>query len=208
MTEKSPERLVFFTDAVVAIALTLLILPLTEVVPEVVAAHGDPVEAITENQATIWSFLLSFVVIGRQWFAHHRLFEQVRAYNTPLAVTNMLWLLTVIVMPFATQMVGGFSINLFTSLLYIGTILANSACVSVMTLIVRADPALLRDNAEIDRRWLFNTFGTTLALVVAFVLVVIVPATNYYSLLLLLVPPLVARLVYAGAPPKSAQLSE
>ena len=56
----APERLVFFTDAVVAIALTLLVLPLTEIVPELVAAHGEPLEAITHNQPKIWSFLLSF----------------------------------------------------------------------------------------------------------------------------------------------------
>ena len=46
MTEKSPERLVFLTDAVVAIALALLVLPLAEIVPEVVAAHGQSVDAI------------------------------------------------------------------------------------------------------------------------------------------------------------------
>ena len=117
MTEKSPERLVFFTDAVVAIALTLLVLPLTEIVPEVVAAHGEPMEVITRNQATIWSFLLSFVVIGRQWIGHHRLFEHVRTYNNALFLTNMVWLLSIIVMPFATEMVGGFNTNEFTSLL-------------------------------------------------------------------------------------------
>jgi len=208
MTEKSPERLVFFTDAVVAIALTLLVLPLTEIVPEVVAAHGDPIEAITGNQSKIWSFLLSFVVIGRQWFAHHRLFEQVRAYNSTLALTNMVWLLAVIVMPFSSQMVGGFNTNQFTCLLYIGTIIVNSACVSVMTLVVRSDSALLREGSVISNRWLFTTISTTVSLIVAFLLVVIVPAVNYYSILLLVVPSLLVRLVYRDAPPKSAQLSE
>jgi len=207
MTEKSPERLVFFTDAVVAIALTLLVLPLTEIVPELVAAHGEPIEAITANQAKIWSFLLSFVVIGRQWISHHRLFEHVRAYSTALFMTNMVWLLSVIVMPFSTQMVGGFSTNEFTCLFYIGTILVNSACVSVMTLLVRSDPELLDEDTTISRHWLFNTLGTTVALVAAIVLVLIVPAVNYYALLLLLAPPIVARVVHPGRP-KPTRLSE
>lgn len=207
MTEKSPERLVFFTDAVVAIALTLLVLPLTEVVPEVVAAHGQAIDVITENQSKIWSFLLSFVVIGRQWIAHHKLFEQVRAYNTTLFMINMLWLLAVIVMPFSTQLVGGFTTSVFTCLLYIGTIVVNSACVSAMTLMVRSDPQLRREGADISDRWLFNTIGTTVALVAAFVLEMIAPAVNYFGLLLLLVPSIIGRLVYPNAP-KPTQLSE
>jgi uncharacterized membrane protein len=207
MTEKSPERLVFFTDAVVAIALTLLVLPLTEIVPELVATHAEPIEAITRNQPIIWSFLLSFVVIGRQWIAHHRLFELVRAYNTTLFMTNMVWLLSVIVMPFATEMVGGFQTNEFTCLFYIGTIFVNSACLSVMTVLVRADPQLRNEGTDISDRWLFNTIGTTVAVGVAFVLEVFVSQINYYGLLLLLVVPFIARLVHPD-PPKPTQLSE
>src|SRR4051812_20733319 len=207
MTEKSPERLVFFTDAVVAIALTLLVLPLTEIVPELVAAHGQPIEVITDNQPKIFSFLLSFVVIGRQWLGHHRLFEHVRAYDQTLMMANMVWLLSVIVMPFATQLVGGFSTNEFTSLFYIGTIAVNSGCVSLMTLRVRSHPKLMNEGERFDGRWMFNPLGTTVATLAAFVLVLIVPAVNYYSLLLLLVPPIVARLVHPE-PAKPTQLSE
>lgn len=88
--EKSPERLVFFSDAVVAIALTLLVLPLTELVPEVVVAeHGRSFEVVTDNQWQIYSFLLSFAVIARLRMGHHRLFEQVRAYSGPLLVVNL-----------------------------------------------------------------------------------------------------------------------
>jgi uncharacterized membrane protein len=64
---RSPERLVYFSDAVVAIALTLLVLPLAEAVPEAVSKHADSLKVITENQWKIYSFLLSFAVIARLW---------------------------------------------------------------------------------------------------------------------------------------------
>ncbi len=66
--------MIAFTDAAVAIALTLLVLPLVDIVPE--AAHsGEPaVAVVTDNLAPIGSFLLSFAVIARFWSVHHRLF--------------------------------------------------------------------------------------------------------------------------------------
>jgi hypothetical protein len=53
-----------------------------------------PNEAITQNQWQIYSFLLSFAVIARQWISHHRLFEQIKAYSPPLMAVNLCWLLT------------------------------------------------------------------------------------------------------------------
>jgi Endosomal/lysosomal potassium channel TMEM175 len=108
-SKNSPERLVIFTDAVVAIALTLLVLPLTDIVPALVAAHGRSIDAITGHQWQIRSFLLSFVVIARQWMSHHRLFAHVIEYSGALVVMNLAWLLTVVIMPFPTEMVGALS---------------------------------------------------------------------------------------------------
>ena len=206
MTEKSPERLVFFTDAVVAIALTLLVLPLTEIVPELVASHGESIEAITGHQQQIWSFLLSFVVISRQWISHHRLFEHVRAYNETLFLVNLGWLLTVVVLPFVTQMVGAFGTDKFTCLLYIGTMVVNSTAQAVMTWTVRNRPELAKEGGISDR-WLFNAVGSAVAMAAAFLLAAIFPDVNYFGILLLVVPANVARLVYPERP-KPAQLSE
>jgi uncharacterized membrane protein len=203
-TSKSPERLVFFSDAVIAIALTLLVLPLTEVVPQLVAQHADPVEAITGNQWQIYSFLLSFAVIARQWVGHHRLFEHVKAYSRPLVGMNLLWLLTIAVLPFPTEMVGAFGEEQFAILFYIGTILANSLCQMVMTLIIRHDPDVAKTPGGITDQWRFNSIGSTVALAVAFMLVALVPAVSYFPILLLAVPPLIARAWYGSAPAETA----
>jgi uncharacterized membrane protein len=185
IANRSPERLVFFSDAVVAIALTLLILPLTEAVPEAVAGHLDALEMVRENQWKIYSFLLSFVVIARLWVAHHRLFEQVKAYSYPLMVMNLAWLLTIVILPFPTEMVGGFDDDRFTVGLYIGAVLAGTLCQFVMTLIIRADPAVSKgDNGTLDRLRFTAAVNSGL-LLAALLLSALIPGVGYLALLLL-----------------------
>jgi uncharacterized membrane protein len=161
---KSPERLVFFSDAVVAIALTLLVLPLTGAVPDAVSRHTSAFQLITENQWQIFSFLLSFVVIARLWIVHHRLFEQVVAYNQRLIVLNLCWLLTIAVLPFPTEMAGAFGNDRFTVTFYIGTVLASKIFLFAMTVIIRSAPDVAKNHPCISDRHFFASGVTTVIL--------------------------------------------
>jgi uncharacterized membrane protein len=199
----SADRLVFFTDAVVAIAITLLVLPLVDVVPEVAARHGDSLEVITENQPAIYSFVLSFVIIARLWFVHHRLFSHVQAHTRALAIWNMLWLLTIVTLPFPTEMIGRFSNDRFTACFYTGTILAGSLCQTIMVVLIRRNPAVTGTESPVDKHILFSASATAVALAVAFV-VALIPGVGFYALLLLLVPPMVERVFTGMRTPRSA----
>jgi uncharacterized membrane protein len=191
---KPAERLLLFTDAVVAIAITLLILPLLDAVTEAAAAHAQPTDVITENLPRVYSFLLSFAVISRLWLVHHDVFGTVKSLNRPLIQLDLCWLLTIVVLPFQTAMVGSFQTNRFVTGLYIGTILVSNICQTLMILIMRAHPELLHDPDEARDRFVPGALGTMLALVVAFLLAVFVPGVSYYGLLLLLLVAPVIRL--------------
>src|ERR1700760_3966434 len=94
------ERLVFFSDAVIAIAITLLALELP--IPQgatTAAAWHDFHRHFDDYLA----FLISFIVIANAWFAHHWLYRYVRRVHRRVAGINMAWLLTIIVTPFATR---------------------------------------------------------------------------------------------------------
>jgi TMEM175 potassium channel family protein len=94
------ERLTFFSDAVVAIAITLLALglpvPRGTTNPELLRSAGDHLDDYL-------AFLISFAVIGRHWSAHHRTFREVTRLGGRLGQWNMLWLLMIIATPFATR---------------------------------------------------------------------------------------------------------
>jgi uncharacterized membrane protein len=190
--QREPDRLVLFTDAVVAIAVTLLILPLVDAVTASKAAGDDPVHVITDHQAEIYSFLLSFVVIARFWLAHHRVFEHVRAYNTRLIQLNMLWLLTVVVLPFPTEIVGAYNSSRFTASLYIGTILALSICQTALTLLIRNHEELEQADNPVTAGELAGSITVTALLALAFALAALVPGVSFYALLLLFLSPLSA----------------
>jgi uncharacterized membrane protein len=100
-TERATERLTIFSDAVVAIAMTLLAIDLP--VPE-----GDTVSAFwtsfQHNDGHYASFLISFAVIAGAWTDHHDLFRYVTGTDARTRTYNMGWLLTIVLVPFATRM--------------------------------------------------------------------------------------------------------
>lgn len=186
-----PERLLAFSDGVVAIALTLLILPLAELVPETAGPEATGLDVLRENVAPIGSFLLSFVVIGRFWAAHHRLFGRARTASRALVQWNLAWLLTIVVLPFPTEMVGAYSEDPFTLRFYVATLLVSSALLSWMTVLIS------RTLGPADRAGLraMSFGGTTLALVVVFVVTLVAPQLGYWPILLLFLSPVLDRLL-------------
>ncbi|WP_438354823.1 TMEM175 family protein [Microbacterium sp. CJ88] len=102
----SAERAKAFIDAVVAIAMTLLILPLMEGVTAAADADKGAAAWVQEHQGQLISFVLSFVIIAMFWMNHHRLFAVVERVTTGLLWITMAWLLSIVWLPVATAMSG------------------------------------------------------------------------------------------------------
>ncbi|MFC9691919.1 TMEM175 family protein [Kribbella sp. NPDC056951] len=190
---RNPDRLVLFTDAVVAIALTLLILPLVEVVTESRTEGLTALEVVTEHKPEIYSFLLSFAVIANFWLGHHRVFEHVRAYTPRLIRLNLIWLLAIVILPFPTEIVGTFESSRFTAGFYSGTILALSLSQTALTWLIRGHREIENPDNPVSRRELENSFVLTGLTLLAFVLAAFVPGVRFYALLLLLLSPVIMR---------------
>jgi uncharacterized membrane protein len=122
-TPRGLDRLIMFADAVVAIAITLLILPLVEIPEE---SEGNSVAGmLSDHIGQLGAFALSFVVIARFWAAHHRMFEHAAAYDVALVQLTLAWLFTIVFLPFPTELIGS-DVARGAGPLYIGTLLASS----------------------------------------------------------------------------------
>lgn len=99
-------RLLSFTDGVVAIALTLLVLNLDLPQP----SPGESLfSAIGQLGDQFVAFFLSFVLIGFYWIRHHRFIAELAAIDVTMLVWSLFYLLLIVLMPFAAEVIGFYS---------------------------------------------------------------------------------------------------
>ena len=97
-------RVLAFSDGMFAIAMTLLVVGIT--VP--VLKEGDSVGDLT---GSFVSFVISFLVIGRYWVAHHDFFARLKAVDAGLIWINTIYLMFVAFAPFPTALLGNYFEN-------------------------------------------------------------------------------------------------
>jgi len=183
-SERGLDRFVTFLDAVVAIAITLLVLPLTEVLQGV--EPGESLGSVLSTEGgQFFAFFLSFAVIARFWLVHHRVVEAVGAYDLPFLLLNLLWILTIVLLPFATQVVGSFPPEPLAVLIYIGTITVSSASLTAVTFHVWRRPEL-HGEGDTPATTPWAALATTGILVVALLIGTLSRRVNYGAMLLLL----------------------
>lgn len=100
----NPDRVAYYSDAVYAIAMTLLVLDLR--IPE---GATSAIEVLQTEYPSYLAFALSFLIIGYSWIAHHRRFKFVTGYDTGLLIINLIVLFFVVSLPFPTSLISSFA---------------------------------------------------------------------------------------------------
>ena len=96
------ERLVFFTDAVVAIAITLLALELK--IEHTENGHLTFFD-FSKNWSKFAAFFFSFVSIAVFWKKHHEFFRFIKSIDDKMFFYDLLWLLFIVLLPFSTSLI-------------------------------------------------------------------------------------------------------
>jgi uncharacterized membrane protein len=145
------ERVVFFSDAVFAIVITLLVLPLTAEI-ELPEQSADLAHDIWRQWPRMLSFVVSFLVIGQFWIAHHRMFSHLRAYDQTLIWLNLVSLLSVCFLPFPTAVLGAHSTgqDRFPVIFYAASMTVTSLCLTLTWLYAATRGRLVYP--DLDRR--------------------------------------------------------
>lgn len=142
------ERLLFFGDAVFAIAITLLALDVT--VPEGLAG-SEVGAALRDAVPKMGAYLLSFAVIGSLWLAQHAVFRLVATLDRWLLNLYLALLAVVAVLPFPTRLISEYGETTVATVFYAATIALAIALLAAMSARMLARPSLVATDAEPGR---------------------------------------------------------
>jgi uncharacterized membrane protein len=98
----STSRLGAFSDGVFAVAITLLVLQFT--VPQ--AQSGQLLGSLLGQWPQLVTYTASFLTVGVLWVNHHAIFNGLRKVDRTIQFINLVLLLTVVLVPYPTQLLG------------------------------------------------------------------------------------------------------
>lgn len=98
------ERFASFTDAVVAVAITLLVLSIIDIRPT--SSEATVWAIIRDNAGQLVTFAFTFIVVAVMWQVHLRLFNKLQAYDTFVFWFNLVWLSGIVLLPWSSALFG------------------------------------------------------------------------------------------------------
>jgi uncharacterized membrane protein len=173
-TDHALERLVFFSDAVFAIAITLLIIEIHP--PDLPRGSGDVayLNALAHLIPNFVGYVISFWVIGMFWMGHHRTFGFATRQSQSVVGWNLFLLGSVAFMPFSTAFLSAHTGDRVPTVFYCASLLL-TALLNVRVGRIVTSPPMVDDKvppeqiAYIRRRGISVVLGAAFALAVAFV---------------------------------------
>ena len=141
--DRELDRLVAFSDGVMAIAITLLVLKIEVPDFDGEPSVGDLADAVVDLIPNIITFVWSFLVVARFWVVHRRLFSGLARSNPPLTFLNTVFLLLIALLPFPADLLGRFGPSLLSIALFAGLIALTGLVIAWMDRYAYRQPGLL-----------------------------------------------------------------
>jgi uncharacterized membrane protein len=188
-------RLEALTDAVFAIVMTLLVLEVS--IPEIAqpSLQAELPRRLIELGPKLYSYVLSFVVLGLLWSLHHLSLHSIKRSNMVLVWLNILFLMFVALIPFSTSLLGNYGTEQLSLVIYTGNVLL--AAIMRLVIWVYATGKYRLVDSDISPRLVkqqkITTYGACLALVLVIGVSFINVMAAFSVLVLLLLASLAAQ---------------
>jgi uncharacterized membrane protein len=181
--ERDLGRIGSFSDGVLAISITLLVLNID--VPQLSEPSRLP-SAMLDLWPDFVSYVLSFAVVGRFWVVHHRVFESLHSVDGTTMALNLVFLGAAALMPFASELLARYGDEPIAAMAYAGLLTVASLTSWVMIALARRR-GLVAPAARAKSR----LYGTAEAL--------LLPAAYAASIPVALLSPLAAELMWVAS---------
>ena len=166
------DRLVNFSDAVFAIAATVLVLsvhiPLDLKGPDL---DRKIWESFRDALPSIFAYFVSFFIIGRTWLAHHRMFRIIRRIDGRFIGLNLLLLSVIALLPFPTEVFGAYNTSRPALIVYAASISVSGLTSALLYWYATKDDRLI--DPSTDKQWIYH--GRLRALSVPMVFLTSIP---------------------------------
>lgn len=200
------DRISFFTDGVFAIAITLLVIEFKVPVVE------HPTDAklwdrLAHMGLLLLGFLISFCIVGYYWSVHHRIFGYVEKYTNRLIWLNLMFLFSVVLLPFTSGLLGEYASETELHLPY-GIYVTNICFTAIMNAILWFYVSNPKHNIlthQISRERILLGFYYTLVVPILFVISFII--TLYEPTIGRLIPILIPFILKYGMTGLNARAS-
>jgi uncharacterized membrane protein len=178
------DRLINFSDAVVAVAVTVLVLPIADIT----VSRGDESvwNVLSDHAGEIITFFFTFFVVSIMWLTHNRFMNQLRGYDGVIFWLNTAWLAIIAFLPVTSALYsdpgldgsgGWFSGTTLdgSGMLYWGSLSLISFIITLMSLRARSNTHLYDPEQakfwswrEISRGWIYASYFLIIGVVSLF----------------------------------------
>jgi uncharacterized membrane protein len=192
-------RLAALTDGVFAIVMTLLVLEIS--IPEI--SHESLQTELPRRLLELWpklySYVVSFLVLGILWTIHHRSFHSIKRSDNALVWLNIVFLMFVALIPFSTALFGSYGTEQLPIVIYAINIIL--ALVMRLMIWTYATGKYRLVDSDISPRWVKRDKLISIGILLTFMLVIgvsFINVTAAYSVLVLLLVASIVMLLMAG----------
>jgi TMEM175 potassium channel family protein len=179
----SPGRLEAFSDGVIAIILTIMVL-------ELKTPASANYEALTHEWPILVSYIISFFYVAVYWINHHHLFHRVKRVDLLILWANIAVLFCMSLIPFFTEWMQSTRLSPFPTAIYAATMLVNGAAFSLLNYAVGRHSVASPDLVLLER-------ATQRKNLIAIVIYAVAIPIAYYRTTISLVLTFLVALLYA-----------